>query len=246
MEGLLCDRVICVSEAVRKRLVSDYLFPAHKTVTIRNGIDLNRHGGSFHNQENMIRKQLQIQSQEPIVLCVARFSKTKRIDILLSAMSKVLGEYPSCKCVIVGKGRLEQELKDQAKELGISDSIRFTGYMEQVSPYYEAADIFVLSSLREGLPLVLLEAMAHGLPCIATDIAGNAEVIVHGETGLIVEPGNSEELAKAILNLLMNKELRCAMGINGKKRVEQHFDVNQTVARLKEVIFDGYCEAEKS
>ena len=123
-----------------------------------------------------------------------------------------------------------------AEELAITQAVQFAGHIDEVRPFYELGDIFVLSSLREGLPLVLLEAMTYGLPCIATDVGGSAEVIMRGETGLVVEPRNPEELAKAILELLADPELRRKMGQNGKKRVEKYFDIDNSMARISQIL----------
>ena len=142
-------------------------------------------------------------------------------------------------CTIVGDGSLKTALIARACTLGICDSVHFAGHVEEIRPYYEAADLFVLSSSKEGLPLALSEAMAYGLPCVATDVGGNAEIIAHGETGLIVEPGSAEKLASAILYLLNNDDSRRQMGQKGRLRVQEHFDINENMARICEVILNG-------
>ena len=236
LEALLCRRVICVSRAVSDRLINDYEFPEGRTVVVRNGVDLTHYSASGNG--NRGKDDDMPVTSEYNVLCVARLSTEKRIDTLLEAMAKVLRKMPRCKCTIVGDGPLKENLLQKAEELGLSDSIRFIGHVDEVRPFYEAADLFVLSSAKEGLPLVLLEAMAFAVPCIATNVGGNAEVIAHDETGLIVEPGNPEELANAILDLIANADLRRQMGEQGKKRVQYHFNVNNTMARLSEIILN--------
>jgi glycosyltransferase involved in cell wall biosynthesis len=133
---------------------------------------------------------------------------------------------------------LKQNLVQKAEALGLSDSVHFIGHVNEVRPYYEAGEIFVLSSAKEGLPLVLLEAMAYGVPCIATNVGGNAEVIAHGETGFIVESANPEQLANAILELTGNADLRRRMGAKGKERVQRDFNIDDTMARLSEIILN--------
>lgn len=235
LEGILCDGVICVSDGVRDRLVGDYGFPREKTVTIRNGIRLDDYRARY-NDDTDIRKKLGIGPEEVVLLCVARLARPKALDRLLHAVSRVLHQGCCCKCIIVGGGPLRAELVQKSIGLGLTNWVHFTGHVEDVEPYYQAADIFVLSSVKEGLPLTLLEAMAYGIPCIGTNVGGNAEVIIHGETGLIVHPDNGEEMDKAIVNLVADKELRCRMGINGKKRVAEFFDVDKSMAKIKEVI----------
>lgn len=237
MEGVLCDRVVCVSQAVSHRLVSHYEFPEGKTVVVRNGVDLT-HYSTSRNGDGILAGKSPAEPAECSVLCVARLSVEKRIDLLLEAMAEVARKMPRCSCTIVGDGPLKQNLVEKTEALGLSDSVHFIGHVAEIRPYYEAADIFVLSSAKEGLPLVLLEAMAYGVPCIATNVGGNAEVIVHGETGFIVESANPDELANAILDLAANADLRHRMGAKGKERVQQDFNIDDTMARLSEIILD--------
>jgi glycosyltransferase involved in cell wall biosynthesis len=237
IQAVVCDRIIGVSKAVCQRLINEYEFPDRKLVTIWNGVDL-KYFGLFSNGKRSLNGDSHGESSRHNLLCVARLSPEKNLDLLLEAMCKVLIEQPSTQCTIIGDGPLKTALIARACTLGICASVHFTGHVEEVRPYYEAADVFVLSSSKEGLPLSISEAMAFGLPCIATDVGGNAEIIAHGETGLIVDPGNSDQLARAILYLLQNAELRHQMGQNGKLRVQQYFDINRNMARICEVILN--------
>jgi glycosyltransferase involved in cell wall biosynthesis len=241
VEGVICDRIIGVSRAVCNRLI-EYEFPVHKLVTVWNGVDLNHFNISSNGKPSLKGHVNGELFSRPKLLCVARLSFEKRLDVLLDAMCKVLTEQPFTECTIVGDGPLKTELIARACTLGICDSVHFVGHAEEVRPYYEVADLFVLSSGKEGLPLSLSEAMAYGLPCIATDVGGNAEIITHGETGLIVEPRNSQELASAILYLLNNPDLRRQMGQKGKLRVQRYFDINQNMARICEVILNDSAD----
>ncbi len=238
MEAIVCRRIICVSDAVRRRLVQDYNFPESRTLVVQNGIDLNHY--RFCKKTTRAADGTQAPSSEVVnnVLCVANLTPPKRIDTLLEAMRIVLERHPNCTCTIVGEGEMRAELTLKAQKLGIGHSVQFVGYASDVRPYYEMADIFALSSQREGLPLVLLEAMAYELPCVATNVGGNAEVIIHGETGFIVEPENPEQLAQAIIRLCENPDLITAMGIRGRQRVTQHFNIEDTAQKLKAVFLD--------
>lgn len=145
---------------------------------------------------------------------------------------------PMCACLIIGDGPLETELRATSEALGIAASVTFLGRAEDVRPYLELGDIFVLPSTWEGLPLVLLEAMAYGLPCVATDVGGNREVVVHGETGLIVKSGSPEELAEAALYLTEHKTERERMGLKARQRVEDFFDVEKGMAKIESIILE--------
>ena len=112
----------------------------------------------------------------------------------------------------------------------------FTGHVSDVRSYLEVADLFILSSDKEGLPLSLGEAMAYGIPCIATDVGGNKEIVSHGQTGLLVKSGSPEQLAIAIEYLLAHPEERCRMGINALRRVREHFNIEDSMRQLKRVL----------
>jgi glycosyltransferase involved in cell wall biosynthesis len=128
--------------------------------------------------------------------------------------------------------------------LGLDTIVRFAGRAEDVRPYLEATDLFVLSSENEGLPLVLGEAMAYGIPCVVTDVGGNKEIVVHGETGLLVEPGSPERFAEAIVHLLAHPEERRRMGVNARQRVREQFNIEDAMNRLKQVVLPpGLTEA---
>jgi glycosyltransferase involved in cell wall biosynthesis len=232
----LCNRTICVSNAVRNRLVKDFAFPAHKTLTIHNGVDL-AYYGSYPKSCRAVRKALNIGMKSDIILCIASLVRQKRLDILLSAFAEVIERHPSCKLIILGDGPLKAQHIEQLKNLGLKSSVFFVGYQEDVRPYLAESDIFVLSSEKEGLPLSILEAMAFGLPCIASNVGGNSEAITDGVTGLIVAPGSGENLANAINYLLDNKELMSKMGENGKALVSQFFDVEVIMEKISCVLF---------
>jgi glycosyltransferase involved in cell wall biosynthesis len=124
-------------------------------------------------------------------------------------------------------------LTQEAAELGVSSAVRFAGFVSDVRPYLDACDLFVLASDKEGLPLALLEAMAYEVPCIATDVGGNSEVIADGEDGLLVEPGSKEALATAIRYGVNNTEAMRRMAHHGAERVRRDFRVEKTMKRLE-------------
>jgi glycosyltransferase involved in cell wall biosynthesis len=236
LAGRLVDKTICISNGVKERLVREYGFPADKTVTIPDGIDLKYFDSPNGSDCGSMRRSQNPGLDEAVILCVSRLAPRKRIDTLLDAFSLVLKEHPSCKCLIVGTGPSEQKLHAKSVELGISASVGFVGFAEDVRPYLEMSDIYVSSSEKEGLGVSIIEAMAYRLPCIVTNIEGHNEVVSHGDSGLLVTPGSAEELAQAINHLIVCKEQRKRMGINGRKRVEELFDADNTMAKIKDVL----------
>ena len=173
---------------------------------------------------------------DPIVLCISNLNAQKRIDVLLDAFRIVSKNHSRARCVILGSGQLESELRRKTAGLDLVGNVIFAGHVGDVRPYLEVADLFVLSSDKEGLPLSLGEAMAYSIPCIATDVGGNKEIVSHGQTGLLVKPGSPEQLAEAIEYLLGHPEERCRMGANSLRRVQEHFNIEDSMRRLKRVL----------
>ncbi len=230
LTNFLIDKTICVSNAIKDKLVTEYGLGPDKIVTIPNGLDLKH----YLSNENILQKY----EKPKIIVCVTRLELRKRIDIILDALPMVLKDNPLCECIIVGSGSLAENLHTRANDMGINSSVDFVGFTEDVRPYFQRADIYVSTSEKEGLPVSIIEAMAHGLPCIVTNIDGHNELVIHGHNGLLVSPGSPEKLAEAINYLLVRKEERERMGIEGRKRVEEFFDLDSTTTKIKNVLLE--------
>ncbi len=231
-QGWLADATVCVSEAVRRRLVEGYRYPPSRTITIRNGIDRLH----YHPKARISASRADRSACPVTLVCAARLSPAKRIDVLLDALGMLLTEPVSWRCLILGTGPLEAELRARADRLGLSGRVTFLGHVDDVRPHLREADLFVLSSDKEGLPLALLEAMACGLPAIVTDVGGTREAVDHKETGLLVEPDNPKELALAIRYLLLDPVGRESMGEAARQRIDRHFDIDHAMNRIQSVI----------
>jgi glycosyltransferase involved in cell wall biosynthesis len=231
----LCNKTICVSNAVCDSLIQQYHFPARKMLTIHNGISL-REFAPGQSDGIAIRTKLEIRSDEFVLVCTARLSAEKGIDILLSAMSRVIQKDTSCKCLIIGEGALKEELLEQVKSLGLGRHVFMEGFHADVRPYLSAADAFVLTSHIEGLPFSVLEAMASGLPCIVTKVGGNAEAVIQNVNGLVVNPGSVDEVAQAIIYLLTHPQERARMARASRSRVCEEFDIEAKMAEIKRLI----------
>jgi glycosyltransferase involved in cell wall biosynthesis len=231
-QGWLAHATVCVSEAVRRRLVEGYGYPPSRTITIRNGIDRLH----YQPKPRISACETDLSASAVTLVCAARLSSAKRIDVLLDALAMLLTDSVSWRCLILGTGPLEAELRARADRLGLSGRVTFLGHVDDVRPYLREADLFVLSSDKEGLPLALLEAMACGLPAIVTDVGGTGEAVDHKETGLLVERDNPKELALAIRYLLLDSVARESMGEAARQRIDQHFDIDQAMNRIQSVI----------
>jgi glycosyltransferase involved in cell wall biosynthesis len=160
---------------------------------------------------------------------VGRLSWEKDQQALLEAFGLLKKQVDNACLLIVGDGALRGDLERAAEDLGIANDVQFLGYRDDVPSIMAALDVFVLPSLEEGISLTLLEAMAASRPIVATDVGGNPEVVVDGETGILVPSEDVAALAGAIIKLYGDKELRGKMGAAGRKRVEEHFSLNAMV-----------------
>jgi glycosyltransferase involved in cell wall biosynthesis len=171
-------------------------------------------------------------------LCVARLVPAKGLELLVDAIGSLRGRGRDVEAVIVGEGPLEEALKARAERLGTGDSVRFVGAVGQdtVAAYYAEADVFCLPSFAEGVPVVLMEAMATGRPVVATRIAGIAELVEDGVSGVLVAPGNLDELTSALERLACSAELRVQMGLAGRRKVEADFDARRCGSQVADVL----------
>jgi glycosyltransferase involved in cell wall biosynthesis len=227
--------VVANSGAVRDWLVNDGL-DATRIHVIRNGIIVPE---AHPAGEPVIRKQLGIASDAPVVATVCRLNRSKGIEHLLQAAAGVVREVPNIRFLVVGKDSNEagykEELERTATELNLGSHVLFMGERKDVPDVLREVDLFVLPSLSEGLSNVLLEAMAAGLPVVATNVGGNPEIVLPNETGLLVQAKNSAELSTAICQLLKNRDLSRRFGDAGRQRVTTHFSVQSMVTQTQDL-----------
>lgn len=172
-----------------------------------------------------------------IVGSAGRLVERKGFKYLIQAAKFILAEYPEASFVIIGDGEDRHELDKLSEDMGIKKYIDFTGFRNNVREIIRTFDVFVLPSLREGLPMVLLEAMAEGKPIVATSVDGIPELIRNGKTGLLVKPRNSQEIAVGVLKLLHNRDLAQRLGNNARRFVTEHGDMIETTKKIDEVFF---------
>lgn len=206
-------KIICVSKQVRVALIEWLPNLQIKSVVISNGVPVPDLSNRFP-----IKKY--------DALFVGSLTKAKGVDILLKAINILKEKYQKeIKAVIVGKGDLEEELKELVKELGIGEEVEFLGVRRDIGRLMKSAKLFVLPSRWEGLPLTILEAMSSGAGIIATKVGGIPEVIQNGKEGVLISSEDPEALAKAIAELLKDRELRVKLGINAYKRVKEGYSI---------------------
>ena len=166
------------------------------------------------------------------MVMVARFSNQKDHETLFKALAGVAEPF---QMTLVGDGPLFESTRQLAKDLGVASQVEFLGNRRDVPDILAGAQVFVLSSLWEGFPISILEAMRAGLPVVATDVGGVAEAVIDGETGFITPPGDAEALGNTIQHLLSDPILRDSMGEKGRKRYVEHFGRTQMLAKTARV-----------
>ena len=227
------DRVIVVSEALKHVMIAGHGIRSDKVVRVSNGVELDRYDPNLHSG-NGVRENLNISQGVPLIGAIGRLVWQKGLEFLVGAAPIVLNYVPDAKFLLVGEGPLEVELRNLAERSGFSERVLFTGFRSDMPEVLSALDVLVLPSLREGLPMILLEGMAMAKPIVTTNIEGISEVVEHDKTGVLVPPGNSQILAEGIIGLLKDKDKAQQIGQAGRKRVEEAFSVEMMVKKTEE------------
>ncbi len=225
------SKIIAVSNAVKVDIrQSNWLLNSDKIITVYNGIDTSRFDSALSKQD--ARNKLGLPESKFIFGTAGRLTKVKAHHMLLTAFAMIYKDNKECCLVIAGDGSLKEELELQAESLGITNVTFFTGQRNDIPEVLRALDVFVLPSLSEGHPLVLLEAMAAGLPLIATNVGGIPEILYEPHSARLISPGNVEELVNAMTILYSESEShRESTGKEFRTRVNDRFTIDQMVTK---------------
>jgi len=223
------EAVLCVSEDLSERAVACGV-PAGRCLLVENGIDTDEYArrcdtAAAKRREGFAPGRL-------MVGAVGRLSAEKGFDLLIRATHRLIRAGHDLQLTIAGEGDARPQLEALAAELGLGDRVRLLGYRADPRGLYEALDLFVLSSLREGLPNVVLEAMAMEVPVVATRVAGVPRLLHDGGNGALVEPGSVDALAGGMARLLANAEARARLAEAGRRTVVERYSF---VARMQKV-----------
>ncbi|HVB59363.1 MAG TPA: glycosyltransferase family 4 protein, partial [Candidatus Acidoferrales bacterium] len=239
--GHTVDRMIAVSEANARYLVKDKGLPAGKITVIYPGVRFERFNPSAAVPLDL-KTRLGFDVNDPVLLVAGRLEPQKGHRVLIDALPLILREFPRVRLVCLSDGALRSKLEQRVAELGLQNSVRFTGYQPDLLPWLALADICVLPSYYEGLPVAVVEALASGKPMVATAVDGTPEVLTDGETGLLVPPGDSASLAKAIIQMLANPEQRASMARKGHERVLELFGKDVMIERTQDFYLRSWHE----
>jgi glycosyltransferase involved in cell wall biosynthesis len=220
------SRVIAITDFTRKYLIETYKIPADMVELIYQGTEITHFTPSDVNKKEALKRYLLPEDVSPVLGCVGMFEERKGQTVLLEAISRLIqNSMPHLHLILVGEGPDEQMLKEKAKSMKLEKHVTFFPFTREPEYVFERIDILVLSSLfKEGLPNVLLEAMAMKIPVVSSKMAGVPEIVKDGETGYMVEPGDIDQLAGAINRIWSNHETYQRMRENGRKLMEQSFD----------------------
>lgn len=230
---------VCDSDA--RFLIEKKRVPANKVTIIPNGVDLSRFA-NIRDARIAIRKSLGFSEADSVLILVARFHSGKGHRVLLEAMQLLLRSNLNAKLICLGEGTGESELLEWCRTSGIADSVRFVGYQPNIPEWLAAADINVLPSFYEGFPLTILEAMASGVPTVASQVGGIPEAIQDGVNGLLVPPGDPRKLADALSLLLRDPSVRKRFGQAARACVLNKFSLEQQVSSTENVYLN-LCNA---
>ena len=200
------DTFMVVSEKLRQTLVQRRSLGQQRVQVIYNGIELDDFDPSCCGQ---LKKELGLSPETPLIGGIGRMVWQKGFEHLIRAMPAVLEQEPQCRLLLVGKGEMQDELQQLVAELGLLEHVVFGGFRSDMAEVLASVDMVVVPSLREGFPMITLEAMAMAKPIIATDIDGTQEQIDNHRHGILVQPGQSKSLAEAIPVVLLSGQKLC-------------------------------------
>jgi glycosyltransferase involved in cell wall biosynthesis len=224
----LVDGFIAVSDEV-KDAIQKAIGPVQDKITvICNGVDVKRYG-QFAGDTLKLRGQLGLSAEARLIAVVGRLTEQKGHRYFIEAMVSVVSQYPDTHALLVGEGNLRSVLEAQVEMLNLDQHVHFVGNRSDIPHVLAISEIFVLPSLWEGLSVALLEAMAAGRPIVATAVSGTTQVMISGQTGLIVPAGNSHSLAEAMIQLLSHPEEAQAMGQKARQHVTVNFSAQKQV-----------------
>jgi glycosyltransferase involved in cell wall biosynthesis len=226
--------IIANSEAVRRDTIDSEHLPDDKVIVIHNGLDAQRYEQPPRAD---LRRHLALNAG-PVVIVVANFMEYKGHTYFLRAWASVCQHFPEATALLVGDGAVRAAREAEGQALGIASNLRFLGTRLDVDHLLAIADLLVHPSLEEGFCNALIEAMAAARPVVATDVGGNREAVIHGETGFLVPPRDTNALAAAMLAVLQQPDRGAALGQAGRRRVLEHFQRSRMVQQY-EAVYDA-------
>lgn len=242
--GWATDRVLVGSAQVWQDVHRFDGLPASRLLLMPYGIPLAELNPRLSREE--ARERLELSGRDLVVGAVGRLEEQKGHTYLLAALPELQRQIPELVVLIVGEGREEEKLKRQVRELNLAGTVRFLGTRRDLPEIFHALDLFVHPSLWEGLPLALLKAMGAGLPVVATRVSGSQDAIEDGANGCLVDPGDPEALARAILELHQHPEARRRLGDAARRTVAERYSLEAMLQKLEALYLDLWRRGHRS
>jgi glycosyltransferase involved in cell wall biosynthesis len=231
--SFMADRVITTGEYTRRYMIREKGIDAQRVEAIPSGIDLERFNPEL-NQED-IRGELGLARNTLVFGSASVFRKKKGYHFLLEAVPQILSAYPAAKLLLVGGGPQEDNLRGLIRELGIQEAVILPGFRNDMPRVLNTMDVFVFPTLEEAFPNAVMEALAMKRAVVASRVGGVPDIILDGETGYLVEPGDPAAIAAKVSFLFQNKGLRQRLGERGRKFVEENCSHRIMVRRIEEL-----------
>jgi glycosyltransferase involved in cell wall biosynthesis len=229
------DHITTVSDPVTRFLRDQIGIPSAKLQTIPNGVIVE----AFRDAPGLARAQFCWSKADVVIGCVARLETEKGHAILLTAFHQLRRRYPHAKLLIVGDGSLRTALLAQAQILELNGAVQFVGARDDIPSLLATCDAFVLPSLKEGVPLSILEAMAAGKAVVASAVGSIPQIVSHGETGVLVPPGDAQALEFALAALVGDEAARANLGRSGQRFISEHHHFDRTVTAYRKLYEHG-------
>lgn len=227
------DHLVAVSRRMQRQLVVLPGLSARRITAIQNAIDCAYFFAP--EQRDPCRSELGLPPESQVIGYAGRIDRVKRLDLLLEGFSEVVAQHPQARLLIIGEGGQRSNLEGLAASLGISHAMLWTGFRQDMPRLLAAMDLYVQTSINEGLSLSILEAMAAGKAVIATDVGGAQEVLTHQKTGILIPPGSSSAIGSAVVNLLNNPQKRATLAQAAQDHVVREFGVQRMVEGYRRV-----------
>jgi len=233
--GRLSTKIVAVSDCLKNDLVQTAQFPPRKLKTIYNGVDWKRFDLSSDSLAK--RKELNINPDEKVVGMVANLRPAKGYHYFIRAAAIIAKSIPKVRFLVIGEeeDKLRERITKEINALGLTDKVILLGFREDVPELLRILNVFVLSSISEGLSIATIEAMAAGVPVVVTESGGPQEIVVEGKTGFLVPPKDEKSLAEKALLLLKNGKLATSMGKDAQAQVRAKFSIDTMIRNYQTV-----------
>lgn len=233
------DKIICVSKFDYQTAVKEKIFSENKLITIHNGIDkidfFNKETARQRLQEYIQSSKFFIDENDFLIGSIGHLYKNKGYEYLINALKLIVDKNLSVKLMIIGEGEERQELENWIGQLNLQKNVILLGNIDNAAKLLPIFNVYVCSSVKEGLSYTLIEAMQAGVPIIATKVGGNSELITDTQNGLLVNSQNSEQIARAILQVMNDTESARKLGEKAREKANKEFDLESMVKKTREI-----------